>query len=490
MAYQMEVNFNDIMNIYSKNHKVGNKQDIKKAYEYAAAKHAGVFRGTGEPYIYHPLRVAKLVTEWGFESDVIMAAMLHDVVEDCDTPLSEIKETFGTNVANIVDVVTALSDKDFTGHTLTKSQRDLLSDARLQQKMNDKALYVKIADRLDNLNTLSGVKEAKRIPKAEHTREIIIPMARLQNAYRFVDMLEELCFQTEHPKMYEEMTKQYRSLCTANSRKCQESLDILSNIFDPHYNSTTNELDRYHRYIVNFLYNHRSCISIFRQVSRDAQNIKKDWHSLLSKDKTALYDLTLIVSNELSDDNSSIHPNDIFFQYFEKALSHKGFYLIKYCFTTYKDTGYFLLSDEMDNLYRLFVRTELAYQRFSYGNIVDADSSLALADINEIEPRDTYNEKIKVFRRDGSSMLIDKGATVLDFAFYIHSDLGFHFNYAMIDESKTQLPAYTRLNDGDTITVVASPDIEPDINWFKYVKTSKAVHYLVKYLSDHHEKLT
>ena len=88
MAYQMEVNFNEIMNIYSRNHKVGNKPDIRKAYEYAAAKHSGVFRGTGEPYICHPLRVAKLVTEWGFESDVIMAAMLHDVVEDCDTPLS------------------------------------------------------------------------------------------------------------------------------------------------------------------------------------------------------------------------------------------------------------------------------------------------------------------------------------------------------------------------------------------------------------------
>ena len=481
MAYELEVNFNDIMNIYSKNHKVGNKQDIRKACEYAAAKHSGTFRGTGEPYICHPLRVARLVTEWGFESDVIMAAMLHDVVEDCDTPLSEIKELFGTNTANIVDAVTALSDKDFTDHTLTKAQKDLLSDARLQTKMNDKALYVKIADRIDNLSTLSGVEEAKRIPKAEHTREIIIPMARLQNAYYFVDVLEELCFQTEHPKMYEDMTKQYRALCTANSRRCRESLDILSNVFDPHYNSETNELDRYHRYLVNFLYDHRSCISIFRQVSRGAENIKDDWRSLLSKDKTPLYDLTLIVSNELSDENSSIHPNDIFFQYFEKALSRKGFYLIKYCLTTYKDTGYFLISDEMDNLYRLFVRTEISYQRYTYGNIVDADSSLALADINEIEPRDTYNEKIKVFRRDGSAMLIDKGATVLDFAFYIHSDLGYHFDYAMVDESKTRLPAYTRLNDGDTITIVSNEKIVPGITWFKYVKTSKATHFLVHY---------
>ena len=139
----------------------------------------------------------------------------------------------------------------------------------------------------------------------------------------------------------------------------------------------------------------------------------------------------------------------------------------------------------MDNMYRLFVRTETEYQRYLYGNIIDADSSLVITDINEIEPRDTYNEKIKVFRRDGSSMLIDKGATVLDFAFYIHSDLGIHFDYAMVDESKTQLPAYTRLNEGDTITIAADEKNVPDITWFKYVKTSRAVHYLVRYFQTH-----
>ena len=484
MAYEMTVSFKDIMNIYNRNHKVGNKHDIKKAYEYADGKHAGVFRGTGEPYIIHPLRVAKLVAEWGFESDVIIAAMLHDVVEDCDTPLSEIRDLFGTNVANIVDTVTSLSDRDYTGHTLTKFQRDLLSDARLQRKMSDKALYVKIADRIDNLNTLSGVREEKRIPKAEHTREIIIPMARLANAYRFVDILEELCFKTEHPKMYEEMTKKYKLLQTANSRKCRETLETLSNVFDPRRNNEASDLERYHRYIVNFLHSQRSCISLFRQISRDVDNLRDDWRALLSKENIALYDLTLIVSDELSEDNSSIHPNDVFFQYFDQVISRRGFYLIKYCFTTYRDTGYFLISDDMDNLYRFFVRTETSYQRYLYGNIVDADSSLALADINEIEPRDTYNEKIKVFRMDGSAMYIDKGATVLDFAFYIHSDLGFHFDYAMVDESRTRLPAYTRLNEGDTITIVASPEITPDINWFKYVKTSRAVHFLVRYFKN------
>lgn len=486
--YELNASFNDIMNIYCKNHKTGDKHALKHAYEYAAQKHEGITRGTGEPYINHPLRVAKLLAEWGFESPVIISALLHDVVEDCDTPLSEITEEFGSNVAEIVDAVTALSDKDFADHTLTKAQRDMLSDARLQKKMNDKALYVKIADRIDNLNTLSGVKEEKRIPKAEHTREIIIPMAKLAEAYYFVDILEELCFQTEHPKMYESITSKYRKIRSENSKRCHESLDTLSTIFDPHYNYVSNELERYHRYIISFTHQHRSRISIFRQISSKANNIKAEWADLMSKDNIALYDLTLIVSDELSDDNSSLQPNDIFFKYFENALSIKGFYLIRYCRTTHNDSGYFLIADEMDNLYRLFVRTEEDFQRYMFGNIIDENSTLNILDVNEIEPRDTYNEKIKVFRRDGSSMLIDKGATVLDFAFHIHSDLGYHFAFATIDESKTQLPAYTRLNEGDTITVYTNEKIRPSLTWFKYVKTSKAVHFLVKYLQENNIK--
>ena len=184
MSYKLEVDLKEIMNIYSKNHKVGNKNGIKRAYHFAEEKHAGVTRGTGEPYINHVLRTARSVAEWGAESEVIMAALLHDVVEDCDVTLDDIEKEFGSIVRDIVDTVTSLSDKDFdsTNGTPTKAQKDLLSDAKLQSKMTSKALLVKIADRIDNLNTLSGVKEEKRIPKAEHTKAIIIPMARLAKA--------------------------------------------------------------------------------------------------------------------------------------------------------------------------------------------------------------------------------------------------------------------------------------------------------------------
>ncbi len=527
MAYDMAVEFNtDIVKVYSQHHPHENKQDLIRAYEYAAQKHAGQKRGSGEAYIKHPLRTARSCAKWRADKDVIMAALLHDVAEDSNTPLSEIEKSFGPNVAAIVDAVTSLSDRDFDHHTLTKAQRDILSDAKLQRKMNYKALYVKVADRIDNLRTMSGVKEEKRIPKAEHTREIIVPMCRLAQAHHFADVLEELCFEIEHPTMYANYKKHYRRVLKTNDATCRESLAVLSRVFDPsqRINHPHPELNQLKRYIVNFYSNKRSYISLHRQISRGSRNIVADWSSLLSKYNVALYDLTLVVSDafladinvnpyDMSDLNSlddstnrsfevagplfdaparlydmSGRPYeasvrqayDIFFEYFDKELSHNGFYLLKYCYTTNRDSGYFLIADRMDNMYRLFVRTEREQQRYLYGNIVD-DSDFMISDVNETDPRDTYKEKIKIFLRNGNKLSIDKGATVLDVAFYIHPQTGLHFSYAMLDESKTQLPCHTRLNEGDTITIVTDEDAWPEIAWFKYVNTVRAKHELVKY---------
>ena len=533
MAYDMAVEFNtDIVKVYSQHHPIENKQDLIRAYDYASQKHAGQKRGSGEAYIKHPLRTARSCAKWRADKDVIMAALLHDVAEDCNTPLSEIEKSFGPNVAAIVDAVTALSDRDFDHHTLTKAQKDILSDAKLQRKMNYKALYVKVADRIDNLRTISGVKEEKRIPKAEHTREIIVPMCRLAQAHHFADVLEELCFEIEHPTMYANYKKHYRRVLKTNDATCRESLAVLSRVFDPsqRINHPHPELNQLKRYIVNFYSNKRSYISLHRQISRGSRNIVADWSSLLSKYNVALYDLTLVVRDafladinvnpyDMSDLNSlddstnrsfevagplfdasarlydmSGRPYeasvrqayDIFFEYFDKELSHNGFYLLKYCYTTNRDSGYFLIADRMDNMYRLFVRTEREQQRYLYGNIVD-DSDFMISDVNETDPRDTYKEKIKIFLRNGNKLSIDKGATVLDVAFYIHPQTGLHFSYAMLDESKTQLPCHTRLNEGDTITIVTDEDAWPEIAWFKYVNTVRAKHELVKYFQ---KKLT
>lgn len=481
--YRMEVYFSDVMKAFNKRHQMGNRQLLQKSYRYAEMKHAGVMRKSGEPYIKHPLRAARCLAEWGFESEVIAAAFLHDVVEDCDTPLSEIEAEFGSHVARIVDAVTALSDKDFGDRELSKQQKDMLSDVRLQTMMNDEALFVKIADRIDNLNTISGVPLDKRIPKAEHTREILLPIAKHVKAYFFVNVLEELCFEIEHPGEHRKVNDLYEELCLRNLGICEESLTTLASIFDPESPNIQSELEPYRRHIRDFWYTRRSLSSIYMQIYQGADNIKKDLKALLCKEKIPQYDMILIVSDELGEKGAPMNPDDVFFSYFRTELSKKGFYFVDIRETDLSKTTYYLLADRMDNLYRFFVRTESGHQRYLYGNIVDADKVLSIPNVNDVDPRETFNRKIKVFRRDGSAMEIDENATVLDFAFYIHTDLGLHFDYAMVNGTTTQLPPYTRLNSGDTVVIVQNPEAAPTFSWFNYARTVRATHHLVHYFN-------
>ena len=479
MPYKLDVTYNEIMNLYTARHRDSDREGIKRAYQYACEKHEGVKRGSGEPYIFHPMRVARLLAEQGFESEYLMSALLHDVVEDCDVPVSEIRRLFGDTVAKTVDAVTALSDRDFGENKPSKKRRDSLSDAKLQENMTVKALYVKIADRIDNLSTISGVKEEKRMPKAKHTQEILIPMAERAKAYYYVDILEDLCFRIEHPGLVDLMEKIRDRICAENRLATGRSLLAFEKVFDHKRKSPDKMLEPYRRHIISFRQQDRSMVSLYRQITGQMGN-SNELEGIFRKDTFAFYDLFLIVSNDLEEEGTPIRPHDLFFKYFDLSLSKCGFYIVDYKKTTHKDATYFLLADEMDNLYRLFIRTQDDYNRYLHGDIID-DSAFFSGIVNEIEPRDTYRPKIKVFRADGTAMLIDKDSTVLDFAFHIHSDLGLHFKHAHLNDDKTFLPAYTRLSEGDTVFITQDENVKPTFSWFNYVRTSRATHHLVRY---------
>ena len=477
--YKLEVSYNDLTNIFSQKHPGADRDGIKRAYAFANEKHGGVRRRSGEPYINHCLRAARLLAEHGFDSICMMAALLHDVVEDCDVTLTQIRELFGREVAKTVDAVTALSDRDYDGRRLTKKQRDILSDAKFLNKVNTRALYVKIADRIDNLSTISCFSEEKRLLKAQHTREMLIPLAQKAGAFYFVDQLEALCFRIDHPAQLAQMEEACRRIHAENRLTTEKALDKLENIFDPLRNNYTKELVPYHRNIISFEHADRIMVSLFRQATASADKIG-DMRLLLSKETFAFHDLFLTVSNDLEEAGTPVRPHDLFFKYFDLVLSREGFYIVDYRRTTHKDSTYFLLADERDNLYRLFIRTEEEKDRYRTGSRIDEDTFFQ-GTVDEVEPRDAYKPKIKVFRKDGTAMLIDKGATVLDFAFHIHTGLGLHFKYARLNGNSTQLPAYTRLNDRDTVVIMEEEDVQPTFTWFKYVKTSRATDRLVRY---------
>ena len=475
----MDICIDDVIRELTKNHKITNKSNVKKAYDYAALNHKNQKRKSGEPYIMHPLRVANLVASWGFESDVICAALLHDIIEDCAITLEHISNEFDSNIAKMVDTVTSI-DKEIKDRTsLTKEEIDELSDRRLKEKMSEKALFIKVADRIDNLRTIDCFPEEKKIKKAQHTRSVIIPMLLHEEAFQLVDILENLCLKLEHPERCQLIDNMHENLLRINSYTTTKTLKLFSEVFSPDSSIVTNEFSSLRSSISDFKYNPRSPISIYRQINAQADNLNRDFSKLLCKKNIALYDLTLIISDESArakqNLSEELRPSDIFLELYKNFLADKGFYLLDRGITTYKDSYYYILCDEMDNRYRLFVKTETEYMRYKLGHVIDIE------DI-KFDGSDDLNEtKIKLFKKDHSSIYIESGATMLDFAFAIHSEIGLHFDYALIDDSKTQHKAFERLNEGDTITIVANPNIKPTLHWFKYVKTSKAVEHLIKY---------
>ena len=474
--YTLNICFEDIKREVKRNHKVANKGLIKAAYDYATEKHKDQKpRKTGEPYILHPMRVAYLVASWGFEADTICAALLHDTLEDTDATYDELIKLFGKSVADMVYAVTDIDDEIEKTAKLTKEEIDELADSRLKEKMSEKALFIKVGDRIDNLQTISPFNEEKKIAKAKHTREIIIPMLMKEEAYQLIDILENLCLQIEHPKRYREILSSYDTLRNENSYTTTKTLKLFSEVFSPNTSIYTNEYSTALKSIVEFTYSPRSAISIYRQIIAQANNIATDLPKLLCKKNISMYDITLVVNDEYCSSTLNT-PTNVFFKLYSSFLADKNITIVNFSQTTYKDSRYYILSDEMNNLYRLFIKSETEYMHYKLGHIIDTE------DITDFGAA-IDGKKIKVYKRDETAMYIEAGSTFLDFAFAIHSEIGLHFNYATIDGNKTQHKPYEKISEGDIISVETDPRIEPNLHWFKYVKTNRAIDYLIKYLS-------
>ena len=191
--YETDCSFDKILEEVKIHHKFFDEDALIKAYKYAERMHEGVFRKSGEPYITHPLRVAYTVSLCGADLETVIAALLHDVVEDCrekGASLVVLSADYGQAVADIVNAVTKL-DED-SDPDLSKAERDIMSEVKMQTVMNPRALLVKAADRIDNLKTIDAMPEEKQLKKAQRTREIILPMIRDVGAYMLADILEEL----------------------------------------------------------------------------------------------------------------------------------------------------------------------------------------------------------------------------------------------------------------------------------------------------------
>lgn len=417
----------------------------------------------------HSTRVADEIAAKKFNPDTIIAALLHDVPIDYIRKYNR-KKTL--DYKPVLEVLAAYHNIDTKLKNVAKKQ-ELLTEQVIVDLASDidlPAFSIIIAEQKDTLCDRE-VNQELALENAAFARDIIIPIAQKLGAFHDADILLQENLRINNPVAYNAIKNMTDSRKRERCDLYNRTLNRLIYIFDPNNKMIPEKLRRYQAYIKEFCYSERTEFSIYRYATKRINNWTSDFDELVRQNQIALYDYTLIIRDEVELDGE-ISEIDIFFAYYEEKLKSEKIYILGYGITKNRDSIYMLLCDEMDNPYRLFIKKESDYLKYVYG-----DTILESKKANLLSQR--REQEINVFRKDGTVQSILAGATVLDFAFAIHSELGLNFEFAIINNTRQSLK--TVLNKGDTVEIKAGKTAAADLTWFKYVKTDLARDILIKH---------
>ncbi|MGE4378461.1 MAG: bifunctional (p)ppGpp synthetase/guanosine-3',5'-bis(diphosphate) 3'-pyrophosphohydrolase [Candidatus Izemoplasmatales bacterium] len=450
---------------------------IRSAFDYADSKHKGQLRKSGEPYIVHPRDVAITLAEYQVDPYTIAAGLLHDILEDTDTTYDEIKELFGEEVADIVEGLTKL---DQLKYQISKAAQQVKNHQKMVLAMarDIRVIFVKLADRLNNMRTLSFLDDERRTRISRETLDIFAPIAHRLGMYRLKAELEDMSFKYLYPFEYQSIAKLLRD------KKGSRESDVLD--MEKSLTELLNE-ENFDFEIKGRIKNIHSVYSKMKVKKIDFEEI----HDLLA--------LRIIV-NSISDCYKAIgivHSRFIpvpgrFKDYI--AMPKPNMYQSLH--TTVVNKGKIfeiqIRTKEMDEIAEKGVAAHWAYKETkgmsSRKNIEDIVSSKLRwyselikyteesdsdEEILDIFTDDILKANVYVFTPKGEIIDLTAGATPLDFAFRIHTKVGEKTVGAIVN-GKIRPLDYT-LKTGDLVEIKTSPNsVGPNDNWLKIAKTSNA----------------
>lgn len=449
---------------------------IDKAFRFANAAHAGARRLSGEPYILHPLSVARIViSELGLGSTSICAALLHDVVEDTDYTVEDLEAVFGSKIASIVDGMTKISGGIFGERASMQAEnfRKLL----LSMSTDVRVVLIKMADRLHNMRTLSSMPREKQMKISGETLYIYAPLAHRLGLFKIKEELEDLAFRHEHPDRYREIME-----LVASSE--EHRVQMVQKFVEP----VKMKLDA-----AGFSYEIKarvkSAYSIYRKMER-----KK----LKFSDIYDIYAVRVIFDND-DDEKENLRCWQIYTFFAEGHRLHPD--RMRNWITTPKSNGYRALhltvmgpdgkwievqirSRKMDDIAELGYAAHWKYKTGEYpiaspldGLMAKVKEILSNPTPNAIDFLDTvtlnlFSSDIYVFTPKGDLITLPTGATVLDMAFAIHTELGRHCVAGKITHKLVARDH--QLASGDQVEIITSDSQKPEAAWLRACRTAKA----------------
>jgi len=454
-------------------------QSVKEAFRFSDEMHLGQMRRSGEPYISHPIAVAEICADWKLDVQAIMAALLHDVMEDQDVKKEELLERFGAPVANLVDGLSKLERIEFQSQI--EAQAENFRKMLLAMARDVRVILVKLADRLHNMRTLSVMTVEKQQRIARETMEVYVPIAHrlgLNNIYR---ELQDLAFAHLHPLRYRTLAKAVKS-ARGNRREVVgkileavngtlEKAGIKAEVFGREKTlygiyrkmqdknlSFSQVLDVYgFRVVVNNFIECYHTLGILHGLYKPMPGKFKDYIAMPKLNGYQSLHTTLI----------GPYGTPVEFQLRTYDMHHIA------------ESGvaaHWLYKDEHVSLSDVQVRTHAWLQSLLDIQKQTGDSAEFLEHVKV----DLFPDSVYVFTPKSKIIALSRGATALDFAYTIHTDVGDQTIAAKINHQPA--PLRTELRSGDIVEIITSPNSRPTPNWLSYVRTGKARSAIRHYL--------
>ncbi|CAA7194525.1 RelA/SpoT family protein [Chryseobacterium potabilaquae] len=469
-----------------------NNKLIRKAFDIALDAHKDQRRKTGEPYIYHPIAVAKIVaTEIGLGANSIACALLHDVIEDSDYTYEDLKKIFGEKIANIVNGLTKIS---IMNHQNISVQSENYRKLLLTLSEDFRVILIKIADRLHNMRTLESMAPDKQKKIASETVYIYSPMAHRLGLYNIKSELEDLSLKYNNPEVYNEITEKLELAKESREKYIEEFKTEVS--------------ERLKEEGLNFTIKGRAkaISSIYRKMLKQGVSFEEVFDN---------YAIRIIYKSDAKN---------------EKFLAWKIYSIVTDVYhsnpsrmrdwiTQPRSTGYESLhltvlgpdkkwievqirSERMDEIAEKGVAAHYKYKEgykqssedrnfenwvTEIREVLEQQQNLSTSELLDNIKLNLYSKEVFVFTPKGEIKILPTNATALDFAFAVHSDLGMKCLGAKINGRLVPI-SYT-LQNGDQVDILSSQNQKPKSDWLEFVVTSKAKSKIKSYLNSQKNQL-
>ena len=455
-----------------------NKIVIKNALDFSVKMHKGQKRKSGLPYVSHCIDVANILLDWNMDYTTIISALLHDVIEDTKVSLDDIDKEFGSDVALLVDGVTKIDHIAF--RSLEHKQAENFTKLFLSLAKDLRVIIIKFADRLNNMETIEYLSPKKRKEIALETKEIFVPLAHRLGMAGLKWKFEDLILKCLDVKSYNNIKK-----------KIEGSSKLNQNILDSTILPVKNELNSY-KINSEISGRYKSISSISRKI--ELRNKKFE-------DIYDLYAIRIVVDKieecylSLGVIHSIYPPVQERFKDFIATPKTNGYQSIHTTVMTKNNrlTEVQIRTKEMDYTAEVGVAAHWIYKGNSEMQNFDEQipwlrDLVVMMTSDNTEPEelieflkiDMFEDEIFIFTPKGDLIKLPVDSTPLDFAFAIHSQLGFSCIRAKVN--KKLVPLSYKLNNGDIVEMETSKDQKPNSGWLSFVKTSKASHAIGKYL--------